>query len=185
MAGPGRTASGVSTLGEDAQPSEEAGETLEWQGPLEWQSELDVAIAEIDSRLSHPRRRATDIQPALPNLGQPEITSEMIDEIAWRVSELLRGDGGAPAKATAVAAAISRSMTTAQAPPALRPPAPLPGGAGGTASGHCPDDPDSAAVLQVAMAVPSAPPSEHDHVQRLPRYVIRLKPDRYFESVGV
>jgi hypothetical protein len=126
MAGPGRTASGVSTLGEDAQPSEEAGETLEWQGPLEWQSELDVAIAEIDSRLSHPRRRATDIQPTLPSLGQPEITSEMIDEIAWRVSELLRGGGGEPAKATAVAAAISRSMTTAQAPPALRPPAPLP-----------------------------------------------------------
>ena len=75
-----------------------------------WQRELDVAIAEIDSRLSHPRRRATDVQPTLPHLGQPEITSEMIDEIAWRVSELLRGDGGEPAKATAVAAAISRSV---------------------------------------------------------------------------
>ena len=124
MAGPGRTTSGVSTLGEDAQPSEDAGETLEWQRPLEWQSELDVAIAEIDSRLSHPRRRATDIQPTLPNLGQPEITTEMIDEIAWRVSELLRGDGSRPVKATAVAAAISRSMTTP--PSAPRPPAPPP-----------------------------------------------------------
>lgn len=124
MAGPGRTTSGVSTLGEDAQPSEDAGEALEWQRPLEWQSELDVAIAEIDSRLSHPRRRATDAQPTLPHLGQPEITTEMIDEIAWRVSELLRGDGGQPVKATAVVAAISRSMTTP--PPAPRPPAPLP-----------------------------------------------------------
>jgi hypothetical protein len=109
----------VSIPSEDAQLSEELGE------PLEWQSELDVAIAEIDSRLSHPRRRATDVQPTLPNLGQPEITSEMIDEIAWRVSELLRGEGGQPAKATAVAAAISRSVT-AQAPRATRPPAPPP-----------------------------------------------------------
>ena len=125
MAGPGRTTSEVSTLGEDAQPSEESDETLEWHDPLEWQGELDIAIAEIDSRLSHPRRRATDIQPTLPNLGQPEITTEMIDEIAWRVSELLRGDGGEPAKATAVAAAISRS-TAPPAPVAPRPPAPLP-----------------------------------------------------------
>ena len=125
MAGPDRTTPGVSTLGEDAQLSEDAGETLEWQDPLEWQGELDIAIAEIDSRLSHPRRRATDVQPTLPNLGQPEITSEMIDEIAWRVSELLRGDGGAPAKATAVAAAISQSMTTAETRPP-RPPAPKP-----------------------------------------------------------
>jgi len=115
---------GVSTLGEDAQPDAEARETLEWQGPLEWQSELDVAIAEIDSPPSHPRRRATDMQPTLPHLGQPEITSEMIDEIAWRVSELLRGDGGEPARATAVAAAISRSMAAAPLPP--RPPAPPP-----------------------------------------------------------
>ena len=29
--------------------------------PLEWQRELDVAIADIDSRLTHPRRRATDV----------------------------------------------------------------------------------------------------------------------------
>ena len=119
MAGPGRTTPGVSTLGEDGQLSEDAGE------PLEWQSELDIAIAEIDSRLSHPRRRATDVQPTLPNLGQPEVTSEMIDEIAWRVSELLRGDGGPPSKAAAVAAAISRSMT-AQAPRLPGKPAPLP-----------------------------------------------------------
>ena len=122
MAGPGHTTPGVSTPGEDAQPSEEVGEHLEWQTELDWQGELDVAIAEIDSRLSHPRRRATDLDPTLPHLGQPEITSEMIDEIAWRVSELLRGDGGEPAKATAVAAAISRSMA-AQPPRAARPPA--------------------------------------------------------------
>ena len=125
MAGPGRTTSEVSTLGEDAQPSEGKAETLEWHDPLEWQSELDVAIAEIDSRLSHPRRRATDVQPTLPNLGQPDITTEMIDEIAWRVSELLRGDGGPPVKATAVARAISQSMPD-QAPRAPRPSAPLP-----------------------------------------------------------
>lgn len=118
MAGLGRTALGVSTPSEDAQPSADAGE------PLVWQRELDVAIAEIDSRLSHPRRRATDIQPTLPHLGHPEITSEMIDEIAWRVSDLLRGDGGEPAKATAVAAAISRTVASQARDP--RPPAPPP-----------------------------------------------------------
>ena len=77
---------------------------------MAWQRELDVAIADIDSRLSHPRRRATDVQPTLPQLGQPEITSETIDEIAWRVSELLRKDGGTPFRADAVAAAISQSV---------------------------------------------------------------------------
>lgn len=120
MAGPGRAALEVSTPGEDAQLSEEACE------PLAWQSELDVAIAEIDSRLSHPRRRATDVQPTLPSLGQPEITTEMIDEIAWRVSELLRGDGRQPVRGSAVAAAISQSVLAPAPHRAPRAPAPLP-----------------------------------------------------------
>lgn len=59
--------------------------------PLEWQGELDSAMKDIDTRLRHPRRRASDLgeQPTLP-LGPVEITSELLDEIAWRVSEQMR-----------------------------------------------------------------------------------------------
>ena len=108
-----RIAPEVSIPGEDAQQVKckraRPGE------PLTWQRELDVAIADIDSRLSHPRRRATDVQPTLPQLGQAEITSETIDEIAWRVSELLRKDGGTPYRADAVAAAITQSVAARDA----------------------------------------------------------------------
>ena len=59
---------------------------------LDWQGELDSAMSDIDSRLRHPRRRANDAvaQPTLPQLGQVDITSELLDEIAWRVSEQIR-----------------------------------------------------------------------------------------------
>lgn len=59
---------------------------------LEWQGELDATMAEIDSRLVHPRRRATDTapQPTLPGLGQVNLTTELLDEIAWRVAEQMR-----------------------------------------------------------------------------------------------
>jgi hypothetical protein len=63
------------------------------RGPrLEWQRELDVTMAEIDSRLVHPRRRATDTgpQPTLPGLGEVNLTTELLDEIAWRVAEQMR-----------------------------------------------------------------------------------------------
>lgn len=60
--------------------------------PLEWQSELESHLRELDSRLTHPRRRASDTgrQPAFPELGQGEVTSELLDEIAWRVAEQIR-----------------------------------------------------------------------------------------------
>ena len=118
MTGPGRTPPGGSLPGEDAQLSEAAGD------PLEWQSELDVAIADIDSRLKHPRRRATDLQPPA---SPPALSTEAIDEIAWRVAELLRRDGSAPARASDVASAISKTVTappTAAARPAPLPPEP-------------------------------------------------------------
>ncbi len=61
---------------------------------LEWQGELESAMAAIDSRLTHPRRRATDKHldqlPKLAELGDGELTSEMLDEIAWRVAEEIR-----------------------------------------------------------------------------------------------
>ncbi len=59
---------------------------------LEWQSELDQTMAEIDSRLVHPRRRAIDAgpQPTLPGLGEVNLTTELLDEIAWRVAEQMR-----------------------------------------------------------------------------------------------
>src|SRR5262245_34350019 len=108
MSAPSRATPVVSTTSEDAQLREFASEAQMSPGePLAWQRELDVAIADIDSRLSHPRRRATDVQPTLPQLGEPEISTETIDEIAWRVAELLRKDGaGVPYRGDAVAAAI-------------------------------------------------------------------------------
>jgi hypothetical protein len=66
----------------------------EQAGPqrLDWQGELEAHLADLDGRLRHPRRRATDTdrQPTLPELGQVEITTELLDEIAWRVSEQIR-----------------------------------------------------------------------------------------------
>mgnify|MGYP000498174866 CR=1 FL=1 len=113
MTEPGRTAPGGPPPGEDVQLSETAGDRLEWQ------SELDVAIADIDSRLRHPRRRATDAPAPAP---QPGISTEAIDEIAWRVAELLRRQGRAPAEADDVASAISKTVAAprnATARPAL------------------------------------------------------------------
>ena len=118
MTGPLRTKP-VADPGEDAQFSEPIGE------PLAWQRELDVAIADIDSRLKHPRRRATDAQPALPQPGQLEITPEAIDEIAWRVAELLRGNGSGPVQPEAMAEAISKTVA-APSKRAARAPAPPP-----------------------------------------------------------
>jgi hypothetical protein len=120
MTGPNRRTPGVPTAGESAQLSETAGE------PLPWQSELDVAIADIDSRLKHPRRRVTDEQPTLPQLGAPEVTSEMIDEIAWRVAELLQRDGKGPVQGTTVAAAIAKTVSAAPPPVRRAPVAPPP-----------------------------------------------------------
>ena len=74
---------------------------------LEWQGELDAHLAELDSRLTHPRRRSTDAdrQPALPELGHIEMTSELLDEIAWRVAEQIRRNGVAEAAPPPVPAA--------------------------------------------------------------------------------
>ena len=78
---------------------------------LEWQSELDSAMSDIDSRLRHPRRRAADAaaQPTLPQLGQVDITSELLDEIAWRVSEQIRRSQAPAAAAAATTQAVQGS----------------------------------------------------------------------------
>jgi hypothetical protein len=111
----------VSTPGEDAHSNEAADE------PIAWQHELDVAIDDIDSRLKHPRRRVTDEPPAPQNV-QPAITSEVIDEIAWRVADLLKRDGAVPAPGPAVAAAISKTVASPppRAPQPAAPPLPEP-----------------------------------------------------------
>ena len=61
---------------------------------LEWQSELDSALSEIDVRLIDPRRRGpdkpVDQQPSLGAPGHGELSSEVLDEIAWRVAEEIR-----------------------------------------------------------------------------------------------
>ena len=88
---------------------------------LEWQSELDSAMADLDSRLSHPRRRASDKgtpPPKLPELGTIEITSELLDEIAWRVSQQMRRQQ--PAVATL------DTVTPAAVPPNEMPPVAAP-----------------------------------------------------------
>ncbi len=98
------------------------------EGRLEWQSELDSAMSDLDSRLSHPRRRASDVgpQPSLPQLGQVEITSELLDEIGWRVAQQLRRSHMAPpapageaAPPAVVAAPVVAAPVVVPAPPAL------------------------------------------------------------------
>ena len=70
MTGPLRTKPVVDP-GEDVQFSETAGE------PLEWQRELDVAIADIDSRLKHPRRKATAVQSAGSKASPSRLAAKM------------------------------------------------------------------------------------------------------------
>ena len=84
---------------------------------LEWQSELDSAMSDIDSRLRHPRRRAADAaaQPTLPQLGQVDLTSELLDEIAWRVSEQIRRSQ-TPAAAAATANHPAQGSTETRVP---------------------------------------------------------------------
>src|ERR671913_643718 len=62
---------------------------------LDWQGELDSAMADIDARLTHPCRRASDStrQAILPEIGQLPVTTELLDEIAWRVAEQIRRNG--------------------------------------------------------------------------------------------
>lgn len=80
---------------------------------LEWQAELDSAMADIDTRLRHPRRRASDHgpQPTVSDLSQVNLTSELLDEIAWRVTEAIRKQDAATA-ATAGPVAPAAEATT-------------------------------------------------------------------------
>ena len=59
---------------------------------IEPQATLDAGVSDIDLRLRHPRRRATDAEyhPALADLKQVALTSELLDEMAWRVAEQMR-----------------------------------------------------------------------------------------------
>ena len=85
---------------------------------LDWQGELDTAMADIDDRLTHPRRRASDkdAQPLPAELGQVPITKELLDEIAWRVAQQMRKSGQ-----TATAKAVNEALTGARAAKASDP----------------------------------------------------------------
>ena len=101
----------MSSPGED----EQSRAALTSEERLEWQSELDSALAALDSRMSHPRRRASDTTPqAMPRqVGQVVLTTELLDEIAWRVSEQIRRGQTVVAAASATDAAppaATRSM---------------------------------------------------------------------------
>jgi hypothetical protein len=102
----------MTTPGENAQLRATAGPTER----LEWQSELDSALADIDARLTHPRRRASDVvaQPAeQAELSQVNITSELLDEIAWRVSQQMRRQAALEAPLLA-----AKAVVAPQPPPA-------------------------------------------------------------------
>jgi hypothetical protein len=79
---------------DDFEPEDTAqiSETMSAEEKLEWQAELDSALAQIDSRLRNPRRRATDDpQAPLPEREQQaELSGEMLDQIARKVAEHLR-----------------------------------------------------------------------------------------------
>jgi hypothetical protein len=85
---------------------------------LDWQGELDSAMADLDSRLTHPRRRAGDLSRAavLPEVGQVQMTTELLDEIAWRVAENMRRNGE-PATAEGVGKALSQPEPHAELRP--------------------------------------------------------------------
>lgn len=87
---------------------------------LEWQGELDSAMSEIDDRLTHPRRRATDLTrpPVLPEMGNVRVTSELLDEIAWRVAQQIRNNGE---QATAANVTKALQEPRPQAPVTARP----------------------------------------------------------------
>ena len=66
-------------------------------------------MSDLDTRLLHPRRRASDVgkeQPTLPQLGQIDVTSELLDEIAWRVAEQMRRTQGGAVSPTAPTAPV-------------------------------------------------------------------------------
>jgi len=112
----------MSAPGETEKPSA----TVNPEGRLEWQSELDHAMADLDSRLQHPRRRASDVgaQPTLPQLGQFDVTTELLDEISWRVAEQLRRQAAAFAPPPAPAgthAAVPPEAMAAVAPAPVAP----------------------------------------------------------------
>lgn len=79
---------------DDFEPEDTAqiSETMSAEEKLEWQAELDSALAQIDSRLRSPRRRATDDpQAPLPEREpQAEVSGEILDQIALKVAEHLR-----------------------------------------------------------------------------------------------
>lgn len=92
---------------------------------LEWQGELESALAEIDDRLTHPRRRASDSArpPVVPELGQA-VTTELLDEIAWRVAQQIQRTGQ-----RATAAAVTEALAHPVPQPTVvvtEPPAPSP-----------------------------------------------------------
>jgi hypothetical protein len=103
--------------GEDEKPRA----TLTPAERLEWQSELDSAMSDLDSRLSHPRRRASDVapQPMLPQLGQLDLTSELLDEIAWRVAEQMRRTQSLATLTAAPAVGAPPAADTAPAAPPM------------------------------------------------------------------
>jgi hypothetical protein len=81
---------------------------------LDWQGELDSAMTDLDTRLTHPRRRATDAghPAAAAEAGRVQLTAEMVDEIAWRVAEQLRRTAAEPSSS---APPQSRTETAASA----------------------------------------------------------------------
>jgi hypothetical protein len=90
---------------------------------LDWQGELDTAMADIDDRLTHPRRRASDkhAQPLPAELGQVPITKELLDEIAWRVAQQMRKSGHGGTTAKAVNEALTEARSAKPSGPVLQP----------------------------------------------------------------
>lgn len=122
MSAPGETEKPSGTVNPSYATATE-GESAE---RLEWQSELDSAMTDLDSRLRHPRRRASDVgpQPTLPELGQFDVTQELLDEISWRVAEQLRRQAASfvPQGPLSVqAAGMLPNATTAVAPTPVAP----------------------------------------------------------------
>lgn len=108
----------------EPEDTEQISETMNAEEKLEWQAELDSALAQIDSRLRNPRRRATDDPDApIPERERQEITGDMLDQIALKVADHLRRSHVVPMPG-AIAKEAAPRLQRAQAP--SRQPAPPP-----------------------------------------------------------
>jgi hypothetical protein len=89
--------------------------------PLDWQGELDAAMADLDVRLTNPRRHVRGSnRPVTRGADNVQIPPALVEEIARRVADQIRQPGGPPAVSSRPAAPAKPSQPSPASPPARR-----------------------------------------------------------------